>query len=352
MSRDGHDHRAERASAGRPAPYRVEDRSILLPHYKRLFVEPCLPLLPAGLDPNHITHVGHLLALTALLGAFAAQGTSSPWPFLAVALLVNLYNWCDNVDGSHARRVGRCSALGEYLDHGLDLLSATYVVGITALALGAPPFWTLAAVVLVPMAAAFTYWEQAETGTMQLGLLNQVESVACLTVILVLRAALGPALGDVAVGPIPLAVLLLGVVVSTAAVTILGSLMRVGAHGGRLLMAVPPLAFLAALLVAVATGALGELAGVVAGTSVMGFHGIRQLGLRVAGRRSRFETGVLVSALVVAGITCFHHLVAPVAGADFIVAFGAAVPFGLLALVKAVEGRRAVGRTDRTRISG
>ena len=331
----------------RPAPYRVEDRSILLPHYKRLLVEPLLPHLPAALDPNHITHLGHLLALTALFGAVVARGSSSGWPFLLVALLVNLYNWCDNADGSHARRVGRCSALGEYLDHGLDLLSATYVVAITALALGAPPFWTLAAVVMVPLAAAFTYWEQAETGVMQLGLLNQVESVASLTLILVLRAALGPTFGEVAVGPIPLAVLLLGAVVATASVAILRAIVRVGARGGRLLTSVPPLTFLAALLVAVATGALGELAGVVAGTSVMVFHGIRQLGLRVSGRRSRFETGVFVAALVVLGITCFHPAVAPVRGADFIVAFGAAVPFGLLALVKAVEGRRAVGRTDR-----
>lgn len=334
----------------KPAPYRVEDRSILLPHYKRLFVEPVLPHLPVGLDPNHITHAGHLLALTALLGAVAAQGSTSKWPFLVVALLVNLYNWCDNADGSHARRVGRCSALGEYLDHGYDLLSATYVVAIVALALGTPPFWTVAAVAVVPMAAAFTYWEQAETGVMQLGLLNQVESVASLTLILMLRAALGPAFGEIAIGPIPLAVLLLGAVVATAAVAILRALVRVRARGGRLLTSVPPLAFIGALLVAVGTGALGELAGVVAGTSVMGFHGIRQLGLRVEGRRSRFETGVLVAAFVVAGITCFHHAVAPVAGADFIVAFGAAIPFGLLALVKAVEGRRAVGRTDRGRL--
>lgn len=344
--------RKERVPVGRPAPYRVEDRSFLLPHYKRLFVEPCLPHLPAGLDPNLITHAGHVIALVALLGAFAAQGTRAAWPFLVVALLVNLYNWCDNVDGSHARRVGRCSALGEYLDHGLDLLSATYVVAITAIALGMPPFWTCSAVVLVPMAAAFTYWEQAETGVMQLGLLNQVESVASLTLILGLRAALGPAFGELALGPFPIAVLLLGAVVATASVTILRSIMRVGARGRSLLTAIPPVAFLAALLVAVGTGALGELAGVVAGTSVMGFHGIRQLGLRVAGRRSRFETGVLVAALIVVGITCFHHVVAPVAGADFIVAFGAAIPFGLLGLAKAVEGRRAVGRTDRVREIG
>ena len=51
-----------------PAPaYRVEDRSVLLPHYKRLLVDPVLAHVPARLSPNAITHVGHLLCLSALL---------------------------------------------------------------------------------------------------------------------------------------------------------------------------------------------------------------------------------------------------------------------------------------------
>src|SRR5260221_5390951 len=98
--------------------YEVEDRSILLPLYRSLFVTPLLPVLPPRLSPNAITHAGHLCNLAGTL-VLLALWPERGWPYLAAALGLHLYNWCDNADGAHARRTGQTSATGEFLDHGL-----------------------------------------------------------------------------------------------------------------------------------------------------------------------------------------------------------------------------------------
>ena len=82
--------------------YKVVDRSILLPFYRRFFVDPVLPLLPARLNPNTITHVGHLInfgGTVLLLALWPKRG----WPFLTAMVLLQVYMWCDNADGAHAR---------------------------------------------------------------------------------------------------------------------------------------------------------------------------------------------------------------------------------------------------------
>ena len=62
---------------GTPAlTYSVQDRSILLPYYKRFLVEPLLPIIPARISPNAITHGGHivnLIALVVLIGSSSAM---------------------------------------------------------------------------------------------------------------------------------------------------------------------------------------------------------------------------------------------------------------------------------------
>src|SRR4051794_35498998 len=162
-------------AAGSPE-YKVVDRSILLPFYRRFLVDPVLPLLPARLNPNTITHVGHFINLggtVLLLALWPKRG----WPFAAAMVLLQVYMWCDNADGAHARRTNQCSALGEFLDHGLDALNTVYIAYLTAMALGLPPMGWVTIALVIPGAGAVTYWEQTQTGVFRLGLLNQVESV-------------------------------------------------------------------------------------------------------------------------------------------------------------------------------
>jgi len=329
--------------------YSVRDRSILLPFYKRFLVEPLLPIIPDRVNPNAITHGGHLLNLGALLLLVVASHEDKGWPYFAVAALVHVYLWCDNADGGHARRTNQCSAKGEYLDHGLDLLNATYVVCMTVMTLGAPPFWSVAAAVAVPAAAAVTYWEQAETGVFQLGLFNQIESIFALSAALMARGIFGAeAIASIRVGAVSLPVVVLAVVSITALIGIFHGVLRVAQKKGRLGPFVAPFAFGAAVTVAAATGALGTLASIVTGAVIFIFIGIRQLTLRVRGERPLVERGVLVAALLVAALAVYRMMGGePRAAIDWAAMTIVSIAFGGLALVRAVEGHRVVERLDR-----
>ena len=339
---------------GTPAlTYSVRDRSILLPFYKRYLVEPLLPVIPARISPNAITHGGHIVNLIALLALIAASNEmKSGWPFFVVPLLVHFWLWCDHADGGHARRTNRCSAMGEFLDHGLDLLNATYVICMTVVALGTPPFWSVAAAVVVPAAAAITYWEQAETGVFQLGLLNQIESVCSLSVALIARGLFGiDAIASIRLGPWSLPVVILAGVSVVALFGILRCAMRVAKMKGHVMPFVAPLAFGAALAAAAGTGALGTLTAIVAGALVFIFIGIRSLAFRVRGERPILERGVLLAAALFGGLASYRALGGAEAAAsmslEWVAAGAVSTVFGGLALACALEAHREVARLDR-----
>lgn len=296
----------------RELAYEVQDRSILLPHYKRFFVEPTLPWIPRSISPNTITHAGHLFALAALVVLLRG---GSP---IASALLLNAYLWCDNADGAHARRTKQTSATGELLDHGFDLLNATYVVLMTVLALGAPPIWSVAAAVAVPAAAAVTYWEQAETGTFQLGRFNQIESIACLTIVLALRAIVGPL-------PPVAGVALLAITTFTALIGVVSSAVRVARRGGRLMPFVAPVAFGAAIALVTFAGVYSTPATILIGAAGFVFLGVRQLHLRIRGDKPVTEYSLIVAAAFLGAQALPVPLPHAIVGIFAILAFARAV---------------------------
>lgn len=322
-------------SKGSELVYTVRDRSLLLPFYKRLFVEPALPFIPERVDPNVITHAGHAINLAGLL--VLAFGHGAKWSYFVAALCVQLYNFCDNADGAHARRVNRCSALGELLDHGLDMLNTTYIGFIAAIAIGAPAPWFTAIALVIPAACAATYWEQAETGVFNLGLLNQVESLFLLTAVLVAAAVLGPSFFD---GWLRLVIM--SFVVGTAVVGILRNVWRVRSRAAR----VAPLLLLnVAALVAAITGALTPAIAILAATSGSIFFGVRCLALRAAGTKPTREPGVMCVALgVVAfvGAAAIHHRAAD--DLATIAAALAALFFAVLSIANARDALRSVTR--------
>lgn len=170
--------------------YMAEDRSMLLPYYRRWLVTPLLRFLPASLSPNTITHAGHLFNLvgvTLLLSLWPTRG----WPLYLASFTLQIYIWCDNADGAHARNTGQCSPYGELLDHGLDILNLVYIGYLTAFALGAPPIWWVVVSLAISGAGAVTYWEQTTTGVFRLGLINQVESSLLLSGVLIVSGVLG-----------------------------------------------------------------------------------------------------------------------------------------------------------------
>lgn len=333
--------------------YAVRDRSILLPHFKRFVVEPSLRFLPARLHPNVITHVGHLANLAGCLVVllFAGHGAG---PFVVAAALLNFYNWCDNADGGHARRTGQCSAGGELLDHGLDMLNTTYIALVSAVAVGASPEWTALVAISVPAACAVTYWEQAETGLFSLGLLTQIEAVALLTTILAVDAIFGVEIWTrLHVGPVTLRLAMTTFACATALIGMAGNVRRVWKKRGAVRWVYPLLAFDAAVIAAMFLGALGPLAAVIVGSAGNVFFGLRSLALRTMGRKPRPEAGLVIAAMMLVALS-----VVSIAGlafgrtSDIVASAYAVLFFGAYAAINTRESTRAVARLDRRTSSG
>lgn len=316
--------------------YQADDRSILLPYYKRLFVEPTLPFIPASVHPNTITHTGHLVCLAGLL-LLAAYNPSRGWMFLASMALLQAYNWCDNADGAHARRTRQSSVLGEFLDHGLDILNTLYIGLMTVLALGSSPEYAIALAILIPAAPPLTIWEQTETGVYRLGLLNQIESIAVLSFVMVVDAAFGVRVWrDIHLGPLsaydffhlwPIATILFG----------FGRGMWRVYRAGRPVG--PALAFLCAhgaVAVAGVTHATSLAVAIAFSIGVNAYFGARMLALRFRAERPRVEP-LLVAVAVGLGAYGFAHR------------FGASLPgdvgAALTVLACAVIGYQSVRET-------
>jgi len=337
--------------------YTVRDRSILLPFYKRLFVEPVLPMIPRKVDPNSITHAGHVINLVGmvLLLAATASGAKNGWPFLVTALCLHAYNWCDNADGAHARRVNRCSALGELLDHGLDMLNVTYIAYTSAMAIGAPPLWWAGIATLVPLACSTTYWEQAETDLFSLGLLNQIESVMMLSVVMGISGVFGTEIFDrFHVGAITLRHVIMVFVIGTTLVGISRNIIRVtGRIGPKALGRIAPIVlFDAVVFLAASAGAMSPVAAVIIATAGNVFFGLRCLAVRTSGERPRVERGLLFGAALIGGLVVWKLAAQPVGPrSDTVASAVASIFFGFLALANAREAHRAVAILDGRKAS-
>ncbi len=294
--------------------YRADDRSLLLPYYKRWFVEPTLPFIPARVHPNTITHTGHLLCLAGAVLLVGAQASRGP-VFIAAMLLLQAYNWCDNADGAHARRTRQSSATGEFLDHGLDLLNTTYIALMTVCCLGSSPEYTIMLTLLIPGAAAMTCWEQTETGVFRMGLLNQIESVMVLSTTLLISALYGTGFyRQVHIGPVtlwqflhlwPIATILFGKV---------RGLQRVATANRPI---APALAFLAAQAAIAAAGLHGEISMVSAvalATAVNLYFGARMLAARLRSEASPTDPLFLLTALAVGALPALHAAGVQVSG--------------------------------------
>jgi phosphatidylglycerophosphate synthase len=322
--------------------YKVDDRSILLPYYRRYVVDPFLPLIPAKIHPNSITHAGHLLNLlgtVTLLAIWPERG----WPFATAMLLLQAYMWCDNADGAHARRTNQCSPFGEFLDHGLDQLNTVYIAYLTAMSLGVSPIWWVIIAIIIPGAGAVTYWEQSQTGVFRLGLLNQVESLTVLSITLCVSAAFGNDIwGKVSIGPVTLRAAILAWSTSTILFGKLRGMWRVARHRGP--AAVIPilglLAFGGAVVVAAALGAVSTIEAVSLGTGLNVYFGMRMLATRLHGETPRIERLLVAGTAILLAVIAWHALgyaLSPLVGPSL--AIGACVVFGLCAIA---DTRRSI----------
>jgi phosphatidylglycerophosphate synthase len=322
--------------------YKVDDRSILLPYYRRFIVDPLLPLIPARVNPNAITHVGHLLNLVGtavLVGLWPERG----WPFIVAMVFLQLYMWCDNADGAHARRTNQCSAFGEFLDHGLDQLNTVYIGYLTAMALGVPSVWWVIIAFIIPGAGAVTYWEQSETGVFRLGLLNQVESLTVLSIALTMSAVYGRSGWTQwsLFGVISMQKAMLLWSTSTILFGKVRSMARVARVRGlpAILPVVGLLGFGGAVVLATAMGVIDAVAGVTLVTGANVSVGMRMLANRLHGETPRLGMGLLTGAAVLLGLSGAAH---------YGVATSRTFDLGLVGVVCSLFGLAAISDTRRS----
>jgi phosphatidylglycerophosphate synthase len=322
--------------------YTVDDRSILLPYYRRFVIDPFLRFIPARVNPNSITHSGHLLNLAGtaiLVGLWPDRG----WPFLLAMVLLQAYMWCDNADGAHARRTNQCSAFGEFLDHGLDQLNTVYIGYLTAMALGVSPIWWVVIALTIPGAGAVTYWEQSQTGVFRLGLLNQVESLTVLSAALTMSAIYGRYewTQRSLFGVISLQHAALLWSTSTILFGNARSMYRVAQVRGpaAVLPIVGLLAFGGAIVLATYCGAVSAIAGVTLATGANVYFGMRMLANRLHGETPRLG-GVLVAGTAV--------LLGLAASSRYGLAPSPLVGPALAVVVCGVFGLHAIGDTRRS----
>jgi phosphatidylglycerophosphate synthase len=331
--------------------YKVEDRSILLPYYRRFIVGPLLPLLPEKLSPNAITHIGHVVNLfgTALLLFLHPE---SGWPFFLAALTLNLYTWCDNADGAHARRTKQCSPYGEFLDHGLDQFNTVYIAFLTALALGATPMEWVALALLIPGTAVVTFWEQSNTGVMRVGMLNQIESVVVLTFALVVSGLFGTAFWT---RQIAWGITLREIMVIWPCATILfgmaRNIVRVTAHCGA--RSTSPilvyLLFSASIFSAIVVGALTTPFAVALAAALNIHVGMRMLARRLKKQAPHVEPFVLGGAVFTVALVAMKVVGHPLAPDVVPIVVGlACLMLGLQVILDARTGVTLLSRVGQT----
>jgi phosphatidylglycerophosphate synthase len=325
-----------------PTAYKVEDRSILLPYYRRFLVDPLLPLLPATLNPNTITHLGHVMNLGGTL-LLIALWPERGWPFAFAMAMLQAYMWCDNADGSHARRTNQCSAFGEFLDHGLDQLNTVYISYLTCLALHVSPLWWVVIALIIPAAGAVTYWEQSETGVFRLGLLNQVESLSVLSLALTASAIWGTGIWtEISFFGVTLQHAILAWSASTILFGMVRAMMRVAAHRGAtsIIPILGLVAFGGAIILASRHGAISTITAVALGTGANVYVGMRMLARRLHGERAQLDLLLLTSTVLLGALTSWRamgHESSPLLGVGI-----AAVACMLFAIFAIGDTRRSI----------
>ena len=170
--------------------YQSSQESILRPYYMRFLWNHILRVLPRSLSPNLMTLIA--TGCCALSFVLAATLRDHPVALVAAAVLILAYLTLDNLDGAQARRIGRSTRLGEFLDHWLDTLNNGFVVLGACFAAGLPPRLTLVVLSAASLAFYAVQWELRQTGVFRMGRLADVEGNTTVALLYLALAALGP----------------------------------------------------------------------------------------------------------------------------------------------------------------
>lgn len=216
-----------------PAPkyaYESQQESILRPYYQRFLWNAILRVLPDWLSPNAMTMISTLSCGASF--ALAATMADRPLALVASSFLVLTYLTLDNLDGAQARKLGRSSRLGEFLDHWLDTINNGFVFLGACLAVGLPPYLTLVVLSCGTLAFYSVQWELRATGVFRMGRIADIEGNTTVALLYLAIAVLGRDLFHAApIDGLPSIDVLIGLgVAGQALFTLSGALRRVTRH--------------------------------------------------------------------------------------------------------------------------
>jgi phosphatidylglycerophosphate synthase len=162
-----------------PYVYKCEDHSLLVDHYRRWIVPLWWWWVPRWMPANIITLGSSACMWAVFVLSLQANGWGPNTQVLVFLLLTQVYLGYDHVDGMQAKRTGTSSALGEYLDHSLDVYHGAIVVIASCALLPALPLWAVMIAVWSTLVAfSVTMVEEKERGELYFGLLGPVEAMA------------------------------------------------------------------------------------------------------------------------------------------------------------------------------
>jgi len=165
--------------------YKCDDLSYAKPVLYKLFVLPIANRLSGKIAPNDITLLSQLFAFVpAAFGLCVAVTNPSPWWYAIVPFLGFLgYIILDHLDGTHARRTGQSSPLGELVDHWCDAWNGALVPFAWSMCWGGIhyPMVTTFLAVTGALAYAFAISEHKATGVMKLDPIGGNEGMLLMT---------------------------------------------------------------------------------------------------------------------------------------------------------------------------
>ena len=120
--------------------YKCEDNSYLKPFFYNFFVNPIAARLTRRTVANDITLLSQFFSLVPVVFALGYADTAPSWMWAVIPTLgFLLYIILDHLDGTHARRTGTSSPLGELVDHWCDAWNGALVPFAWGMAYGLGP---------------------------------------------------------------------------------------------------------------------------------------------------------------------------------------------------------------------
>ncbi len=161
-----------------PYAYRCVDQSKLIGPFRRHWAAWFLKAMPLGVPANYVTLLASAFMWVLLGCVIAGAPLAVEMRALLFAALLHFYLVYDHLDGMQAKRTGTSSALGEYLDHSLDVYhGAIAVLAIFALVGFDQPAMVLVMLGCSHLAFAATMVEEKERGELFFGPVGTLEGV-------------------------------------------------------------------------------------------------------------------------------------------------------------------------------